>query len=614
MTIREAAPPLKRRITLGNMIRHLVAFAFLVVAGTADAVRPGPGQLSVRSPVDVVITPDGRHIVVANQTSNSLTLIRTVDGSVVDEMAIGERPVNLATSPDGQTVYATASWGGTLHAVGIESEKLVSRSVIRVGMHPHGIAVSPDGSRVYIGLAASGEIAEVDTSAAAVTRTFAAGHWPRYLAVTPDGKRLAVGLGGQSEIAVLDAGTGKTLYTEPLSAGINLGQMLMSRDGTQVYFPWMVYRTNPINVRNIKLGWVLASRLGRVRTDGPAYREAVSLDVPERAVADSHDLVITSDESRLVASSSGTHELLRYRLTDLPFIAQGGPGDLIDPELQYDEDRFDRIEVGGRPMGMAIADDDRTVYVANFLRDSVQVVDIDAAKVVREIRLSDHVATSPADRGREIFYDAEFSLDQWYSCHTCHTDGGTNSRVMDTRNDGTEMTFKTVLPLFDVTKTGPWTWHGWQEDLTASMHNSVVETMQGKRPSDADKLALIAYLKTLSPPPNPYRGDDGTISKSAMRGEKIFSSTKAACIDCHRGENFTDGEIHDVGTASKSDYYEGYNTPSLVGSYAKTKWMHHGRAKSLHQVLTDYHRPEDVHGEELSDAEVDDLIEYLKTL
>ncbi len=596
------------------MLRHLLAFALLLVASTVDAVRPGPEKtFTARSPIDVVITADGRHVVVANQTSDSLTLIRTADATIVDELPIGDHPASLAVGSDGN-IFATASWGGTLHVVSVEQEKLVSRAVIRVGMHPHGIAVSPDASRVYVGLAASGEIAEVDVAAGAVTRRFSAGHWPRYLAVTPDGKRLAVGLGGESAIAVLDIASGETLYTEPLSAGINLGQMLMSRDGNQVYFPWMVYRTNPINVRNIKLGWVLASRIGRVRTDGPAYREAVSLDVPERAVADSHDLVMTSDESHLVASSSGTHELLRYRLRDLPFIAQGGPGDLIDPALQYDEDRFARIEVGGRPMGMAIADDDRTVYVANFLRDSVQVVDIAAAKVVREIRLSDHVADSPADRGREIFFDAEFSLDQWYSCHTCHIDGGTNSRIMDTMNDGSEMTFKTVLPLFDVTKTGPWTWHGWQTDLTESMHNSVVETMQGKRPTTADKQALIAYLDTLSPPPNPYRGADGSISEAATRGRAIFASDRGACIDCHTGDHFTDGQIHDVGSGSKTDHYAGYNTPSLVGTYGKTKWMHHGRAKSLREVLTEYHRPEDVHGETLSDAEVDDLIEYLKTL
>ena len=129
----------------------------------------------------------------------------------------------------------------------------------------------------------------------------------------------------------------------------------------------MVYRTNPITVGNIRRGWVLASRIGRVKLDGPSYREAISLDVPGKAVADPHDLVISDDQEWLVASASGTHELLIYRLSEMPFIAQGGPGDLIDRRLQYNRDFFDRIDLGGRPMGLRMADDSRTVYVANFL-------------------------------------------------------------------------------------------------------------------------------------------------------------------------------------------------------------------------------------------------------
>ena len=79
----------------------------------------------------------------------------------------------------------------------------------------------------------------------------------------------------------------------------------------------------------------------------------------------------------------------------------------------------------------------------------------------------------------EIFYDGRRSLDQWYSCHSCHQDGGTNARPMDTMNDGTEMTLKTVLPLYHVTETFPWTWHGWQTNLTDAMEKSITSTMQG---------------------------------------------------------------------------------------------------------------------------------------
>ena len=89
----------------------------------------------------------------------------------------------------------------------------------------------------------------------------------------------------------------------------------------------------PITERNIRLGWVLASRIARVRMDEEAYREAISLDVPREAIADPHGLAVSRDEKRLVVSAAGTHELLVYRLPDLPFIGVGGPGDLIDRRL-----------------------------------------------------------------------------------------------------------------------------------------------------------------------------------------------------------------------------------------------------------------------------------------
>ena len=120
---------------------------------------------------------------------------------------------------------------------------------------------------------------------------------------------------------VLDAETGEEIYYEPLANGINLGQMLTSKDGTYAYFPWMVYRTNPITAGNIRRGWVLASRIGRVRLDGPSYREAISLDVPGKAVADPHGLVVSEDEQTIVTSASGTHELLIYRFLALPLHA-----------------------------------------------------------------------------------------------------------------------------------------------------------------------------------------------------------------------------------------------------------------------------------------------------
>jgi hypothetical protein len=168
----------------------------------------------------------------------------------------------------------------------------------------------------------------------------------------------------------------------------------------------MIYRSNPINARNIRRGWILASRAARVRLDGPADREAISLDVPGLAVSDPHGVALTPNEHRLVVSSSGTHELLVYRLRDLPFIGSGGPGDLVDEKLLRDKDLFYRIPVGGRPMAVRPLSDNRRVLVANHTLDELQIVDIESRKseskqleskqLIGTISLGDRPSDSPA--------------------------------------------------------------------------------------------------------------------------------------------------------------------------------------------------------------------------
>ncbi len=570
----------------------------------------------------------------ANQTSDSISLIDLASGRVLDELCDLGHPAMVVRCLDGQQLAVSCSDTGEVVIVQVVDGRLERRATIDVGFEPVGLAVAPSGRVAYVGLAASGEVAELDLERAEVIRKLPVGKWPRYLAVSPDGTRLAVGCSGESAIAVLDlgqagqagqggqggeAGQGGVLYKQSITGGINIGHLACSSDGEYVYFPWMVYRSNPITTGNIRLGWVLASRIARVRLDGPAYREAISLDVPRKAVADPHGLVLSHDQRRLVVSASGTHELLVYRNPDLPYIGTGGPGDLIDRALLEDSDLFYRIDVGGRPMGMEISQDNRTVFVANFLRDCVQQVDIESREVVRELPLSsasqDPVSMPLARRGMELFYDGQRSLDQWYSCHSCHYDGGTNAKAMDTMNDGSELTMKTVLPLYHVHATGPWTWHGWQNDLRDAMHKSFTQTMQGEG-IDADETdAILAFLETLDPPPNPYRNSDESQSAAAQRGEAVFTSQQAGCTSCHLGPYFTDGKIHDVGLGRPMDRYRGFNTPSLLGNYRKVRYLHDGRAKSLAELLSGPHAPTRVAGEaDFTAQELADVIEYLKSL
>ena len=581
---------------------------------SAVNTQPSSGLTGYRGPVDVALTRDGRILLSVNQLSDSVTMVDVESRSVIDEIALGRRPSSLALI-DNQSALVSCTTAGSVIAIRFNESGIEVVHTYDVGFEPVGLCVDSTRQRAFVGLSASAEVVELDLAQRSVARRISVGTWPRYLTLSPDGSRLAVGCSGDGKVYVIDAAKGELLYDEPLSGAINMGHMQASRDGRYAYVPWMIYRTNPINVRNIQLGWVLASRIARVRLDGAAYREAISLDVPRLAIADPHGLAIAPNEHRLAVTASGTHELLVYRLNDLPFEGAGGPGDLIDRRLLEDKDMFYRIELGGRPMGLTIAGDNRTAFIANYLQDCIQVVDIETKEVAEPISLGEMPAQTLAHRGMEIFYDGRRSLDQWYSCHTCHYNGGVNSRAMDTSNDGSNNTFKTVLPLEKVHHTEPWTWHGWQTDLEKAIVRSFTNTMQGPDISEADVRAVLTYLETLDVPVSPYRNSDGSLSAAAERGRQVFNSEKAGCSRCHTGTLLTDGEIHDVGLGSEKDRYAGYNTPMLRGLYRKVRYLHDGRTKSLEQVLSEYHAPENVTGNgTLSDQERQDLIEYLKAL
>lgn len=592
-----------------------LGIALLVISVPVLAVPAPPMTAEYRSPVDLVLLKNDTWLVVANQSSNSISLIEIKSGQVLDELACGDHPSAIAACLDGRHVLVSCAHSGHVSLVQVEGSKMRETHSFDVGFEPTGLTVSPDGKTAYVGLVATGEIAQLDLEKAAVTRKIPVGAWPRYLAVSPNGKRLAVGCSGESKIVVVDLIKGEVDFSSKLSGGINIGKMQCSADGKYVYFPWMIYRSNPINRDNIRRGWVLGSRIARVRLDKQEYREAITLDVPGMAVADPHGIVMTSSNNRIVVSASGSHDLLIYRQAGLPWESIGGPGDLIDPKLMQDRDLFQRMDLGGRPMGLAMAQDDRTVYVADYLHDTIQVVDIEDRRVVRRIPLGKRPEPSQVRHGEELFYDARRSLDQWYSCHTCHYNGGVNSKAMDTWNDGSALTMKTVLPLENLEKTGPWTWHGWQEDLHDAMHKSFTTTMQGRPASPREADAILAYLRTDRTPPNPFREKDGSLSAAANRGQKVFEGETANCASCHSGRYYTDGKIHDVGLGSEEDEYEGYNTPSLTGIYRKVRFLHDGRAGSLKEVLMDHHSPEVVSGTRaLTDNELSDLISYLKSL
>ncbi len=575
-----------------------------------------------RSPIALAVSADGSRVLSANQAAGSVSLIDATNGKVLHELATGDKPAGVAIARDGRRAVVTHWYGYDLAILDLNGDRPEVAGRVEVGPEPRGVVLSPDGKLAYVAIGATNEVVRVDLDARNVTGRVTVGREPRGLAIAADGTKLVAGHARGKSLSVIDAEGLAVERTLPID-GENLRQVALDPDGKWAYVANMRNRGFATTKPNIDLGWVLGQRITRVPIDGSEPFATLSLDPQGLAVGDAHGAAISADGKYLAVSCGGTHEVLIFR-TDVKRIPwrSGGSRDLIPAEFLKDDGRLRRVALGGRPTELAFGPDAKTLYVANYLGDSVQVVDAETGTLAKSIPLGGPSEPALARRGEALFHDATRSFNQWYSCNTCHSDGHTSGLDFDTMNDGWhdfstahERSRKVVPTLRGTARTGPWTWHGWQASLEDAVVESFTKSMQGKKPADDDVAALVAYLGTLDHPRNPFRPEGGALSESARRGAEVYRSPKAACNTCHGGPDLTDGKIHVVGLEERGDVYRGYNPPSLRGVYDKDPYLHDGRAATLRDVLTRDHRPDDVTGlGDLTDDELDDLIEYLKTL
>jgi len=586
-----------------------------------------------RSPISIAVSIDRSVCLTANHTSGSVSLIDLASARILSELSVGRGPADV-TWIDESTALVSLLHDDALAVVKRSGEKLSLLGKVFAGDEPRGVAVSKDKRFAYVALGGEDAVSVMDIAMLrdvvaktpktnSVLVSLEARHSllpapgiPKMVRVSPDGRWLVTCCAVPSAVLVYDLRTNELVSERRLFDGaFNPGVPAITKDSGLVILPHAVNREFSVTPQMIDIGWVIDNRISKLPLpDGaPSTQKQLGLDIRGNAVGDAYAAAFSPDESLLVVTAGGTHELLVIEFGSIPW-PSGDPGDFLPAALQKDKSRFRRIKLGGRPQAVEFIGE-RTVVVTNYYLNSVQVVDVDAREVTMTIALGGPSEPSLARRGEFIFYDADRSMHSWYSCHTCHTDGHTAGQVFDTRNDKSYGTPKLTPSLRGVADTGPWTWHGWQTDLHDAMKRSLSESMATKLPiTDDDATAMVAYLKTLDHPTNPRASTkDEALAKKIELGSKLFSG-KAACASCHSGSQFTSGETFDGKVEDKKDRDPNYNPPTLRGLASRRRFLHTGKARSLDAVLTKYHRPEDLVGETLSDDEREALIEYLKSL
>lgn len=299
-----------------------VAFVALRSANALAVIDMGPGKEVARiptgiTPLSVLMTPDERYIFVANTgpgrgiSDNRITAIETATHRVAATIEVGEGPLDLALSADGQLLYVTNSNEKTISIIEVENLTARSRRIrVRAMNGPYGIAISPDGERLYVTDIGGGEVLVVNTESRQTIKRVKVIDSPRSLVLSADGRRLYVSgggfdntIGGISVIATDSSRVGFTdasRVVETIRTGAGIFRLALSPDESRLY------ATDRVNAQLLVIDVNKNSILERVDVL-PGGKE-------------SRDLFVSADGSRVYVTNQNSDELVVFDAESLQIL------------------------------------------------------------------------------------------------------------------------------------------------------------------------------------------------------------------------------------------------------------------------------------------------------
>jgi len=219
-------------------------------------------------------------------------------------------------------------------------------------------------------------------------------------------------------------------------------------------------------------------------------------------------------------------------------------------------------------------------------------------------------------RGKALFTDTSLSGDGKWACASCHPDNGhTDNKTyigVEVVANG-DPKGRSTPTLWGVGTRQAISWAGTAPSLQANIKGIIVNRMKGAEPSQETLEALVAYVTSLTYPPNPSLKADGTPTdnapEAARRGYQLFVG-KAGCQTCHVAPSYDKKDIEDVGSDGK------FKTPSLRVVSQTAPYFHDGRFATLDETVRFMWSYVQKAGstEQLTDTDLRDLVEFLRIL
>ena len=586
-----------------------------------------------RSPIDAVGSMMTDRLYVADETNNTVEVINTVNGVIINEFEVSQKPNALLLSPDAKYLYvATGAAEGKVEVINVATG--LNAGEVSVGHTPSALAISEDGERLYVANRFNGTVQSIALTDGEIkdgtepTRGVYVTREPMSMALRGNklyvGGHLPVGAVNDGSVSCevvcvdLDEMKVDDIITM-VSGSTNLKDIALSPDGEYLYVSHALGRWN-VATTHVDRGWIYTNAVTEIRTFDNTVMATMLVDDLDLGAANPWGIDIS--DGSIVLSVSGTRELmildrvgLREKIDGVHSGKVGGNGYLETPEdialdLTFTTKFKQRIYLGeDGPRGIELMGN--KVYTANYFSGSISVYDIKTQRLGR-ISLETTKEEDATRGGERLWNDATICMGQWQSCASCHPDGRVDGLNWDNMNDGIG-TPKQARSMVGSWGRGRVMATGIRPDtMTANRAGLKYICFNGNFP-ESEFLKIDAYTQNIKAEESPYLVN-GQLSESALRGKELFEG-KANCAACHSSANFgADVLIYENFTMSETES-RGLLVPPLVEAWRTAPYLHDGSAATVLDVITTRNLT-GTHGNvsDLSDSELVDLCNYVLSL
>lgn len=579
------------------------------------------------SPSKMVATKDGKTIYIVCATADRLLEFDTATEKVTKSFDVKELS-GLALSADEKQLFLTAGVvEGVIHELDRGRGQIVR--TLPAGHSPQSPVCSPDGQTLYycnrFSRADQPDIHALDLRKGKISKSAKAIREPSTMLLSPDGKNLWVSnylplMPANNEnvyasLSIFDANTLKLVDTLDLPSGaFALCGATMSKSG-QYYFVTHSVGRFTVPTTHLDRGWINTSAVSIFDVEKREYINCVLLDDTVRGAPNPWGVAIVGDDQWLCVAISGTHELMVIDLPQMLELLQNAPNpEEVVNDLAFLYDVKERIELEGMGPRELVVHEDK-VYSSMYFSDLLNVTEFweDGPGAALDLPLVAE-AQPPDDirKGEIAFFDATLCYQNWLSCASCHPDVRMDGTNWDLMNDGIGNP-KQSRSLLYTHKTSPVMITGIRASAEIAVSKGF-ELIQFHALPEERLATVNAYLKSLEPVPSPYLQPDGTLTKAALRGKKVFEG-KAGCVNCHTPPYHSNKRKFAFGLGTDEERDREFATPILIEAWRTAPYMYDGRAVTIREVVTtDNHNNKHGNTKDLTAKEVNDLVEYIKSL